>query len=100
RKMSPSVVIADRNEQTAAARKNVRENVTPTRWLSKPASTVPGGHLDQNRTHPMAASPRGETHSLGETGHDGRPLIECYRRRTKCRALLTGFMLLCRDVVT
>jgi len=27
-------VIADRNEQTAATRKKVRENVTPAGWLS------------------------------------------------------------------
>src|SRR5512133_3154686 len=98
--MSPSVVIADRNEQTAAVRKKVRENVTPIGWLAKPASTVLGEHLDQSRTHPMAASPIGKTHSLCETGHDGRPLIECYRRRTKRHALLTAFTLFSRIAVT
>src|SRR4249919_103966 len=48
----------------------------------------------------MAASPTGETHFLGETGHDGRPLVECYRRRTKRRALLTTFTSFGRNTVT
>src|SRR5678815_724552 len=81
--MSPSVVIADRNEQTAATRKKVRENVTPPGWLSNAPSTVLGEQLDQSRTLPMATPPSDETRSLGETGHDGRPLIECYGHHTK-----------------
>src|SRR6476620_4182851 len=54
----------------------------------------------RHNQRPMAASPVGETHSLRETGHDGRPLIERYRRRTKRHALLTAFTLFGRKAVT
>src|SRR6478735_10210227 len=48
----------------------------------------------------MAASPTGETHFLGETGHDSRPLIECYRPRAKRGALLTAPRSFSRNAVT